>query len=63
MPHGWRSGGFIPIGTGRDAADVPFSTLFGAVEMQVMNVWAESREKAAQNEGQQEGSSYRRSQV
>jgi transglutaminase-like putative cysteine protease len=33
--------GFIRIGTGRDAADVSFATLFGAVQMQQMRLFAE----------------------
>lgn len=34
--------GIIRISTGRDAADVSFGTLFGAVQMNLMNVFVES---------------------
>jgi hypothetical protein len=33
--------GFVRIGSGRDAADVAFGTIFGLAQMQEMSVWAE----------------------
>ncbi|MDF0553107.1 transglutaminase family protein [Kamptonema sp. UHCC 0994] len=42
--------GIIRIGTGRDAADVSFGTLFGAVEMKEMKVFAEVAEGNAQQD-------------
>jgi hypothetical protein len=38
--------GFIRIGTGRDAADASFATLFGAVQMEQMQVFVEPVEGA-----------------
>ena len=42
--------GIIRIGTGRDAADVSFGTLFGAVEMKEMKVFAQVTEGNAQQD-------------
>jgi transglutaminase-like putative cysteine protease len=36
--------GLVRIGTGRDAADVSFATVFGVVEMESMNVYIDSLE-------------------
>ncbi|CBN55992.1 MULTISPECIES: transglutaminase-like domain-containing protein [Kamptonema] len=48
--------GIIRIGTGRDAADVSFGTLFGTVEMKEMKVFAEVAEgKASQDDSQGRG--------
>lgn len=48
--------GLIRIGTGRDAADVSFGTLFGMVEMKEMKVFAEVAEgKAHQHDSQGRG--------
>lgn len=45
--------GIIRIGTGRDAADVSFGTLFGTVEMKEMRVFAEVAEGNAQQDDSQ----------
>lgn len=42
--------GFVRIGVGRDAADVSFATLFGAVQMQQMRLFAEHIAASASSE-------------
>ena len=42
--------GCVRIGTGRDATDAPFSTLFGTAERQQMTVWAVNQQSRLANE-------------
>ncbi|HEY9866406.1 MAG TPA: hypothetical protein V6D21_19700, partial [Candidatus Obscuribacterales bacterium] len=42
--------GLIKIGTGRDAADTAFATIFGDVEMTQMNVYVECLETVSDHD-------------